>query len=280
MPFIKELNKDFFIRDNKIILTEEYVSKNRWKFKKITGSRFSSILGTSEWSSDVKSWAIMVGIFKDKMDETLSIVGNIVEPKVKDFAEEILNKRYISYSPAKIQWDIFKDNMIFGGIPDGEPINENNTLDYPNSRMLEIKTTSIDSLVYRKIDNTLTLQKDYNNVPLVKEKNGGLKKWFNEYNEITISEDYCMQLSLYLYLRNVEKGLFVIAFLEPKDYAQPKSFVPSKKNIKFVELDLNSSFFEDKIIYATNWYEKHIKGCISPEINSRDLKWLREEGLI
>ena len=45
----------------------------------------------------------MVGICKDKMDETLSIVGHTVEPKVKDFAEEILNKRYSSYSPAKIQ---------------------------------------------------------------------------------------------------------------------------------------------------------------------------------
>ena len=44
MPFIKKINKDFFIRANKIILTEAYVSKNRWKFKKITGSRFSSIL--------------------------------------------------------------------------------------------------------------------------------------------------------------------------------------------------------------------------------------------
>ena len=65
------------------------------------------------------------------------------------------------------------------------------------------------------------MQKDYNNnVPLVKEKNGGLKKWFNEYNEITISEDYSMQLSLYLYLSHVEKALFGIAFLEPDDYAQ------------------------------------------------------------
>ena len=105
--------------------------------------------------------------------------------------------------------------MIFGGIPGGGPINENNTLDYPNSRMLQIKTTSIHSLVYRKIDKTLPLQKDYNNVPLVKQKNGGLKKWVNAYNEITISVDYCMQLSSYLYLRNVEKGLFIIAFLEP-----------------------------------------------------------------
>ncbi|MGL5591455.1 MAG: MPN551 family DNA-binding protein [Mycoplasmoidaceae bacterium] len=279
MPFIKELNKDFFIRDNQIILSQEYVEKNRWKFKKITGSRLSSILGSNEWTSEVKSWAIMVGIFKDKMDETLSFVGNTIEPKVKQFAEEVLNKKYLSYSPAKIQWDIFKDNMVFGGIPDGEPINENNELDYPNSRMLEIKTTSIDSLVYKKIDNTLMMQKDHNNFPLVKEKNGGLKKWFNNYNEITISEDYCMQLSLYLYLRNIEKGLFVIAFLETKDYAQPNSFIPSKDNIKFVELDLNRSSFEEKIIYAKNWYENYIKGCKSPKITSNDMKWLREEGL-
>ena len=85
----------------------------------------------------------------------------------------------------------------------------------------ESRIVAMSFCVPRRWVPYLTLQEDYNNVPLVKEKNGGLKKWFNEYNEITISEDFCMQLSLYLYLRNVEMGLFVIALLGPKDNAQP-----------------------------------------------------------
>ena len=53
----------------------------------------------------------MVGIFKDKMDETLSIVGNTVEPKVKDFknfikkCEELfkINGGSLSFSDDKIK---------------------------------------------------------------------------------------------------------------------------------------------------------------------------------
>ena len=36
--------------------------------------------------------------------------------------------------------------------------------------MLEIKTSSFDGLVYKKIDGTLVLQKDENGFPIIKEK--------------------------------------------------------------------------------------------------------------
>ncbi|MGL4647652.1 MAG: MPN551 family DNA-binding protein [Mycoplasmoidaceae bacterium] len=278
MPFIKEFNKDFFIRDNKIVLSNEYKEKNQWKFKKITGSRFSSILGESAWTTEVKAWAVMVGIYKDKMDETLAYVGNVIEPKLKAYSEEKLNQRFLSYVPARINWDIFKNDMVFGGIPDGEPLDENGDLDYPNSRMLEIKTTAIDALVYEKIDNNLVMKKDRNNMPIVKEKNGGLKKWFRG-DDLVVSNDYCLQLSLYLYLRGIDKGLFVIGFLKPEDYAFPEKYDPKNGLVKFMELDLVKTSFEEKIIYAKNWYLEHILTGESPRVTSKDRSWLNEEGI-
>ncbi len=276
MPFIKEINKDFFIKNNKIILSQEYKERNRWRFKKITGTRLSSVLGTNEWNTELKAWAVMVGIYKDKMDETLAMVGNTIEPILKKHAEKTLDKKFISYVPSQIQWDIFKNDVVFGGIPDGEPLNSNGELDYPNSRMLEIKTTSIDSFLYKKIDNVLTMQRDQKNYPLVKEEKGGLKKWFKN-NEIVVSEDYCLQLSLYLYLRNIEKGLFLIAFLEKEDYVNPSNYDPEKRMVKFVKLDLNRQEFEQKIIYAKQWYIDYIHSGESPDISEKDKQWLREE---
>ncbi|MEG2250039.1 MAG: hypothetical protein RSD09_00480 [Bacilli bacterium] len=40
--------------------------------------------------------------------------------------------------------------------------------------MLEVKTTSIDSFVYKYENDVLTLMKDKNNLPIVKEQYGKL----------------------------------------------------------------------------------------------------------
>jgi hypothetical protein len=46
-------------------------------------------------------------------------------------------------------------------------------IDYSNDApMLEIKTTSIDSFVYKTTNNELKMMKDSNGAPLVKEVNG------------------------------------------------------------------------------------------------------------
>jgi hypothetical protein len=46
-------------------------------------------------------------------------------------------------------------------------------IDYStNYPMLEIKTTSIDSFIYKNINNELKMQKDVNGLPLIKEKQG------------------------------------------------------------------------------------------------------------
>ena len=55
MPFTKQLNKDFYIKDNRIHLSDEYYNKNKKYFKKITGSRFASILRLNQYVSPVQA---------------------------------------------------------------------------------------------------------------------------------------------------------------------------------------------------------------------------------
>lgn len=280
MPFKAQVNKDFFIENNQIKLSKDYFEKNKSKFKKITGSRFASILDKNKYSSPVKTWAMMTNLYYEEMDETLSTVGNIIEPKVKNYVENLTKTNYKQHNPFQIKWDVFQEDSVFGGIPDGEPLNEKGEIDYSNNKpMLEIKTTSIDSFVYKTIDGVLKMQKDDNNIPLIKLKNGKKDSWYKD-GEIIIPDEYKLQLSLYLYLRGISKGLFAIAFLEKEDYAFPSKFDPEKREIKLVNIDLIKDDFEDVIKVGRKWYEDYIKKGISPTLSSNDLSWLKENNII
>jgi hypothetical protein len=69
---------------------------------------------------------------------------------------------------------VFSENEIFGGIPDGEPF-ENGEINYSSLPMLEMKTTSIDKLMYLPPDaNGVMKIKFEDGLPVVKAK--GLKK--------------------------------------------------------------------------------------------------------
>ncbi len=279
MPFKAQQNKDFIIIDNRIKSNDDYFEKNKLKFKKITGSRFASVLNQNKYNSPAKIWAIMTNLYYEEMDETLSKVGNIIEPKIKKYVEDKTSIKYKQYNPFEIKWDLFQTDKIFGGIPDGEPLDENCNVSYSNDLpMLEIKTTSIDSFVYKTVNGTLRMQKDSNDIPLVKQKNQKKESWYIN-NEIVIPDEYKLQLSLYLYLRNITKGLFAIAFLEKEDYAFPEKFDVSKRTIELVKLDLDKDNFKQIIDYGINWYNNHIKEGLSPELSQQDILWLKENNI-
>lgn len=282
MPFIRSLNKDFKIENNQIVLTKDFFDKNINGFKKITGSRIGSILGFNLYTTPVKAWALMVKIYTETMDQTLAKVGCEIEPKIKAYVEQTLQQKYISYEPAKIGWDIFSEDKIFGGIPDGEPIDINGKLCYEQKApMLEIKTTSIDAFEYKKINGTLRMQKDANDVPIIKEKNKKYNSWFDSNNQIIIPKDYSLQLGLYLYLRNIEKGIFAIGFLNVQDYVMPQKYDANDHIIKLVDFKINIKKFENLYIeQAKKWYSDFIKKGVSPQLTQKDIIWLKEEGII
>lgn len=277
MPFIKKTSESFKVIGNQIVLTDQFMEANKAKFKKITGSRFASILNMNNFSSPVKTWAIMVGIYSEPMDKMIADAGNIIEPKIKDYVEQKTGIKYKQYNPFEINFDVFSDIEIFGGIPDGEPINAENKVDYTNHPMLEIKTTAIDSFMYKKEGTIFVLQKDENNAPIVKSEGTKREKWFDSDKNIVIPIEYKMQLGLYCYLRKITKGLFAICFLKKQDYLEPKKCDVNKREVKLINFNVNLELLKHYIDQAEKWYKDFILTGKSPSLTQEDLEWLQLE---
>lgn len=283
MPFIKKLNNDFVIKDNHFELTPTYL-KDSWKFKKITGTRLSAVLGKNKYTSPFKVWCCMVGIYSEPIDPTLAKLGQYVEPKVRDYVSQKLNIKFKDYVPSQVNWDVFKDvDKVFGGIPDGEPIDDNGNIDYSNNKpMLEIKTTSIDAFVYKTQKGLLHMQKDEQGLPLVKEAGKKKLSWFDDNGKLKISNEYMYQLGLYLYLRKINRGMFAVCFLTGQDYAHPEEFKIDEHEVHMCGFGISdmTKFSKQVIEPARAWYEKYIKTGISPEMTEADKQWLKEVELL
>lgn len=277
MPFNKKINQDFYLKNNRIVLSPEYLKNNISRFKKITGTRLASVISKNKYTSPVKIWTLMVNIYSEAIDPMYGIIGNLIEPKIHKWVCEKTNINFKQYNPFEIKWDVFKDNKIFGGIPDGEPIDTNGNLLYPSKPMLEIKTTSIDSFKFKKEGNLFVLQKDANNHPIIKKIGEKQEKWFDLNNDIIIPDEYKYQLGLYCYLRNISNGLFAICFLETKDYIEPKEVNINDRRIELVEFKVDLEEFKNIIEYATDWYKDFIENGSSPELSAEDLKWFNDE---
>ncbi len=277
MPFVKKNNSDFKIENNRIVLSKEYLEQNKFLFKKITGTRFASILKLNKYASPVKTWATIVNIYKESIDPTLAKVGNAIEPKIRDYVQSVLGCKYLCHNPFEVKWDAFKEDQYFGGIPDGEPVDSNGKIDYSKFPMLEVKTSSIDAFVYKKVNNVLQMQKDDNGYPLVKQTNQKKDSWFTN-GEICIPDEYKYQLALYMYLRNITKGMFAVAFLTGEDYVHPENYKVNDRHVYLVEMNLtNRTKLEQQIEYARNWYKEFVEKGISPELSIDDRKWLNNE---
>jgi hypothetical protein len=122
----------------------------------------------------------------------------------------------------------------------------------------------------------LKMQKDANGLPLIKEKGSKKSSWFNN-DKISIPTEYCLQLALYLYLRNVNHGVFAVAFLEPEDYLHPELFTVTNREIRIVDFNIKREQIVPLIEYAEKWYNDHIVKGISPIMTEDDQRWLKTE---
>lgn len=283
MPFKKDLNLSdcFKIIDNQLVLSEKYKQEHGSKFKKITGSRFPNVLGINEFNAPFIEWLKMVNLYYETMDPILSKAGVVIEPKVRDYIMNKFKINYKTYDPIKVGFDLFKDNQIFGGIPDGEPVDQDGNLLYDeNHPMLEIKTTSIDKLSYKKVDGLLRMMVDQSGLPIVKAKREKYFEWYDENKQIKVKKEYVLQLSLYLYLRNAKYGRFGVIFLRPEDYQNPEAIDLSQRLIDVVDMKVEKSSIEPYIEQATQWYQDHIIKGISPKMTRSDLEFLKLHKII
>ena len=222
--------------------------------KKITGTRFATVLGLNPWSTPFEIWCAVTKTYEKPFEDTIyTIAGKTIEPKQAEYMKKAYAMNNL-VTPTDIYgedyfkktWgDFFHDVAIFGGMWD--------YLLYENGKptaVLEMKTTK------RSED------------------------WANG-----VPEYYALQAALYAYLLGVDDVIMVCSFLEAKDYEHPENFVPSASNTIAIDFKVSERYpeFPDKIAWVTDWWNDHVLTGVSPEFNEKKdaeiLKALRTNNL-
>lgn len=230
---------DYTIHENFIEL------KKLGKCKKLTGTRFATIMGLNAWSTPFEVWCEITKLYQKPFEETIyTKAGKIIEPKVADYLrkvyfielkspEDVYGQDYFK----KTWGDFFPDHKILGGMWDFIGAND--------PVVVEVKTTK------RAEDWAL-------DIPIY----------------------YKLQAALYAHLLGVDDVIVPVSFLEEKDYINPEAFEPNAENTKIYTFKMSEDFpdFEQRYIEpALEWWDKYIANAVSPEFDEKkDAEILKE----
>lgn len=203
--------------------------------KKVTGTRFATILGLDPWSTPFEMWCAITKTYEKPFEDTIyTIAGKTIEPKQAEYMKKSYGMDLITPTDRygqdyfnKTWGDFFPENPYFGGMWDYLGVDENGTVD----TVLEMKTT-------KRIED-----------------------WQND-----APEYYALQAALYAYLLGVDNVIMVASFLEEKDYEDPSKFVPNIKNTITVEFKVSERYpdFERMVAEVKSWWGEYVTGGISP----------------
>lgn len=203
--------------------------------KKVTGTRFATILGLNPWSTPFEMWCAITKTYEKSFEDTIyTIAGKTIEPKQAEYMKKSYGMDLITPTDRygqdyfnKTWGDFFPENPYFGGMWDYLGVDENGTVD----TVLEMKTT-------KRIED-----------------------WQND-----APEYYALQAALYAYLLGVDNVIMVASFLEEKDYEDPSKFVPNIKNTITVEFKVSERYpdFERMVAEVKSWWGEYVTGGISP----------------
>lgn len=224
--------------------------------KKLTGTRFATILGLNPWSTPFEIWCEVTRTYQKPFEDTIyTIAGKTIEPKQAEYMKQtyfmsnlvtptdIWGKDYFHQTYG----DFFKESPVLGGMwdyllygKDGKP-----------TTVLEMKTS-------KRVED-----------------------WKDD-----IPEYYALQAALYAYLLGVDEVIMVASFLEPKDYDAPEKFVCSGENTITRPFKVSERYpdFEKKYVKpALKWWKDYVESGISPAFDERKdveiLKALRTNNL-
>lgn len=224
--------------------------------KKLTGTRFATILGLNPWSTPFEIWCEVTRTYQKPFEDTIyTIAGKTIEPKQAEYMKQtyfmsnlvtptdIWGKDYFRQTYG----DFFRESPVFGGMwdyllygKDGKP-----------TTVLEMKTS-------KRVED-----------------------WKDD-----IPEYYALQAALYAYLLGVDEVIMVASFLEPKDYDAPEKFVCSGENTITRPFKVSERYpdFEKKYVKpALKWWKDYVESGISPAFDERKdaeiLKALRTNNL-
>lgn len=226
------------------------------KPKKLTATRFATVLGLNPWSTPFEIWCEVTRTWQKPFEDSIyTIAGKTIEPKQAEY----MKKSYFMtnlVTPTDI-WgadyfkktygDFFKDTPVLGGMwdyllydKDGKP-----------TTVLEMKTTK------------------------------RAEDWADD-----IPEYYALQAALYAFLLGVDDVIMVASFLEEKDYADPSKYVPSVNNTVTRPFKVSERYpeFEKKYVKpALRWWKKYVEAGVSPAYDEKKdaeiLKALRTNNL-
>lgn len=222
--------------------------------KKITGTRFATILGLNPWSTAFEMWCAITKTFELPFEDTIyTVAGKTIEPKQAEYMKKSYGMDLITPTDRygadyfnKTWGDFFPDSKHLGGMWDFLGVDENGVVD----TVLEMKTT-------KRIED-----------------------WQND-----APEYYALQAALYAYLLGVDNVVMVASFLEEKDYADPSKYVPNVKNTITVEFKVSERYpdFAEKVAQVEQWWTDYVDTGISPVFDEKKdaeiLKALRTHNL-
>lgn len=203
--------------------------------KKITGTRFATILGLNPWSTGFEMWCAITKTYELPFEDTIyTLAGKAIEPKQAEYMKKSYGMDIITPTDRygkdyfnKTWGDFFPESKHLGGMWDYLGVDENGVVD----TVLEMKTT-------KRIED-----------------------WQND-----APEYYALQAALYAYLLGVDNVIMVASFLDEKDYADPTKYVPNIKNTITVEFKVSERYpdFADKVAEVEKWWSEYVDSGISP----------------
>ena len=218
------------------------------KCKKITGTRFATILGLNPWSTAFEMWCAITKTYEKPFEDTVyTIAGKTIEPKQAAYMEksygmdiirpsDVWGKDYFS----KTYGDFFPNQKHLGGMWDYLLKGEDGKVE----AVLEMKTT-------KRVED-----------------------W-----EDDVPEYYALQAALYAYLYGVDQVIMVASFLSENDYDNPEEYVPNVSNTVTKEFKVSERYpnFADMVAQVEQWWTDHVDTGISPVFDeTKDAEILKE----
>ena len=224
--------------------------------KKLTGTRFASVLGMNRWNTPFQQWCEITKAYSMPFEETkYTAAGKAIEPIQIQYMRDMYAMADELIAPADVwgdgyfnkTWGNFFTHPVFGGMWDALCVDEEwdgtpEGLVGHTDMVLEFKTT-------KRVED-----------------------WLGEDGEAQAPEYYALQAALYAWLLDCDDVVMVGSFLEEGDYEHPESYVCSAENTVTDEFKVSERYpnFEDDCIRpALAWWEQHVETGESPEFDEK-----------
>jgi predicted phage-related endonuclease len=235
----------------------EFIEGNRIKVdppkkpKKLTATRFATVMGLNAWSTPFAAWCEMTRTYEEPFSDSIyTVAGKVIEPKICEY----LRNRYFMEikSPTDVYgadyfkktWgDFFPAEDALGGMWDflGDDF------------VVEVKTTK------------------------------RAEDWRGADGKVEPPIYYKLQAALYAYLLGFDDVVMTCSFLEEKDYpidrgdgtfdtTPTEAFIPNVKNTVVVEFKVSEDFPTFRETYvepALKFWRDHVMTGISPEFDEK-----------